>query len=101
MSGVRIPSVSPVEPSGGGRRAVQTPPRRRRIGRVGAPPTGRSRVRTTHTDPLGSLRASSSTAEQRTLNPQVPGSNPGGRTTPTRQDLLSGKDLRALGLLRE
>ena len=27
-----------------------------------------------------STRASSSTAEQRTLNPQVPGSNPGGRT---------------------
>ena len=34
--------------------------------------------------PLGlgcSTGASSSTAEQRTLNPQVPGSNPGGRTS--------------------
>ncbi len=38
-------------------------------------PGRRSRVRVAHSD-----RASSSTAEQRTLNPQVPGSNPGGRT---------------------
>ncbi len=30
---------------------------------------------------LDSLRASSSTAEQRTLNPQVSGSNPEGRTS--------------------
>jgi hypothetical protein len=35
---------------------------------------------------LGSRRASSSMAEQRTLNPQVSGSNPEGRT----EDLISG-----------
>jgi len=46
----------------------------RRVEPSGVPDPLRIRLHST-------ARASSSTAEQRTLNPQVPGSNPGGRTT--------------------
>src|SRR4051812_6245914 len=54
MSRVRVPSVTPTRGSGAVRRAAYTSERD---------------------------RASSSTAEQRTLNPQVLGSKPRGRTT--------------------
>jgi hypothetical protein len=40
------------------------------------------------------LRASSSTAEQRTLNPQVSGSNPEGRTRKCRSDAVYPEELR-------